>query len=270
MPLELLLPAEMAEADRRAADAGPFDGVGLMRNAGQAVAALVLARYPSAARVHVLAGPGNNGGDGYVVARLLNESGVAVSLWASSKPRIGSDAAVAAMECPLRAQALAGFDGRPGDLVVDALYGAGLSKPLGGVDAEAVEKVSALGLPVVAVDLPSGVSGMSGAVLGSAFRAEVTVTFARKKPGHLLLPGREMCGEVVLADIGIGYAVIASLGVKTFANEPDLWREALPAPAVDAHKYKRGHVGVFCGGPGSTGAARLGPSPCFRRAAPCR
>jgi hydroxyethylthiazole kinase-like uncharacterized protein yjeF len=264
MPLELLLPAEMAEADRRAADAGPFDGVGLMRNAGQAVAALVLARYPSAARVHVLAGPGNNGGDGYVVARLLNESGVAVSLWASGKPRIGSDAAVAAMECPLRAQALAGFDGRPGDLVVDALYGAGLSKPLGGVDAEAVEKVSALGLPVVAVDLPSGVSGMSGAVLGSAFRAEVTVTFARKKPGHLLLPGREMCGEVVLADIGIGDAVIASLGVKTFANEPDLWREALPAPAVDAHKYKRGHVGVFCGGPGSTGAARLSATAAAR------
>lgn len=257
MTLELLLPVEMAEADRRAVAAGPFDGIGLMRNAGRTVAALVLARCPAAARVHVLCGPGNNGGDGYFAAGLLHESGVAVSLWASAAPRAGSDAAIAAAECPLPAQALAAFDGRPGDLLVDALYGAGLSKPLAGADAEVVEKVSALGLPVVAIDLPSGVSGASGAVLGSAFRAETTVTFARKKPGHLLLPGRELCGEVVLADIGIGDDVVASLGVRTFANEPALWRAALPVPAVDAHKYKRGHVGAFSGGPGSTGAARL-------------
>jgi hydroxyethylthiazole kinase-like uncharacterized protein yjeF len=257
MKLELLTPAEMAEADRRAVEAGPFDGIGLMRNAAAAVAALVLARYPAARRVHVLAGPGNNGGDGYVVAKLLHGSGVAVCLWASGVPRAGTDAAVAAAECPVAARPLDAFEARTADLIVDALYGAGLSKPLAGADARAIGTVSSLGLPVVAVDLPSGVSGASGAVPGSAFKAEVTVTFARRKPGHLLLPGRELCGEVVTADIGIGDGVIASLGVKTFANVPALWRKTLPAPAVDTHKYRRGHAGVFSGGPGATGAARL-------------
>jgi len=257
MSIELLSPAEMAEADRRAIAAGPFDGIGLMRNAGRAVAALVPARWPGAPRVHVLCGPGNNGGDGYVVARLLREGGVAVSLWASGSPRAGTDAALAAAECPLPVHDLVGFEARPGDVVVDALYGAGLSKPLAGADAHAIDRATALGLAVVAVDLPSGVSGASGAVLGKAFGAEVTVTFARRKPGHLLLPGRELCGEVVLADIGIPDGVVASLGTATFANEPALWRDKLPEPAVDAHKYKRGHVGVFSGGPASTGAARL-------------
>src|SRR5690606_22943937 len=143
------------------------------------------------------------------------------------------------------------------ELVVDALYGAGLSRALAGMDAEALEKVEALGLPVMAVDLPSGVSGATGAVPGAAFRAAVTVTFGRRKPGHLLLPGREFCGEVILADIGIGDDVIASVGARTFVNEPALWRAALPVPSVDTHKYRRGHVAVFSGGPDSTGAARL-------------
>ena len=141
--------------------------------------------------------------------------------------------------------------------MVDALYGAGLSKPLSGDAAKAVDTATALRLPVVAVDLPSGVSGASGEILGKALRAEVTVTFARKKPGHLLLPGRERCGEIVLADIGIGDGTIAQLTVSTFENVPDLWLRGFPVPAVDAHKYKRGHVGVFSGGPSATGAARL-------------
>lgn len=257
MGTELLSPSEMAEADRRAIAAGPFDGIGLMRNAGAAVAAAVLARHPAAARVHVLAGPGNNGGDGYVAARLLAEGGLAVSLWVSGMPRKGGDAALAARECPLEALPLAAFAPEPGSVIVDALYGAGLSKPLDGEAARAVTLVGQLGLPVVAVDLPSGLSGDSGEVLGCAFRAEVTVTFARRKPGHLLLPGRRLCGEVIVADIGIADAVIAGLGVATSENAPALWLPAFPVPAIDAHKYRRGHVGVFSGGPASTGAARL-------------
>lgn len=257
MTLELLTPAEMAEADRLAIAAGPFDGIGLMRNAGRAVAALVLARFPGAACVHVLAGPGNNGGDGYVVAKILRESGVAVSLWASGSPRAGSDAALAADECPVQARPLAAFEAGAGDVVVDALYGAGLSKPLEGAAARAVALVAAKGLPVVAVDLPSGVSGESGAVLGSAFKATVTVTFARRKPGHLLLPGRDLCGELIVADIGIAASVVETLAVSTFENKPALWQRSFPSPAVDTHKYRRGHVGVFSGGASSTGAARL-------------
>jgi hydroxyethylthiazole kinase-like uncharacterized protein yjeF len=257
MSIELLSPSEMAEADRLAIASGPFDGIGLMRNAGALVAAIVLERYPDAGKVHVLAGPGNNGGDGYIVARLLAESGVAVSLWTSGKPRENSDAAIAATECPVVAAPLADFVLEPGSVVVDALYGAGLSKPLESDAVRAIENAASLKIPVISIDLPSGVSGESGQVLGNAFHAEVTVTFARRKPGHLLLPGRQFCGEVIVADIGIGDAVIDRVGAHTFENTPDLWQNALPSPAVDAHKYKRGHVGIFSGGPTSTGAARL-------------
>ncbi|MET2826881.1 NAD(P)H-hydrate dehydratase [Mesorhizobium shangrilense] len=257
MSNELLSPAEMTEADRLAIAAGPYDGISLMRNAGAAVAGVVLERYPAATRVHVLCGPGNNGGDGYVVARILAKSGVDTRIWATGAPKPGSDAAVAAAECLIEALPLAQFHAEAGSIVVDALYGAGLSKPLSGDAARAVGVAAALNLPVVAVDLPSGLSGENGDSLGTAFRAEVTVTFVRKKPGHLLLPGRELCGEVVLADIGITNDVIASLDVRTFENRPALWRRDFPVPAVDAHKYKRGHAGVFSGGPSATGAARL-------------
>ncbi|KQZ13290.1 NAD(P)H-hydrate epimerase [Mesorhizobium sp. Root554] len=254
---ELITPAEMAEVDRQAIAEGPLDGMDLMRNAGRAVASLVLARYPMASRVHVLCGPGNNGGDGYVVARVLAESGVSISLWVSAAPKPGSDAEIAASECPLPPRPLPDFDAAPGDIVIDAIYGAGLSKPLEGDAARAVETATKLGLTVVAIDLPSGVSGESGKVLGSAFHAEVTVAFARRKPGHLLQPGRDHCGELVLADIGIADPIIRSLAIRTFENTPHLWRDTFPTPAVDAHKYKRGHVGLFSGGPASTGAARL-------------
>lgn len=254
---ELLTSAEMSEADRLTIAAGPVDGIGLMRRAGEAVAAEVLRRYPSATHVNVLCGPGNNGGDGYVVARILAGSGVATTIWSSGAPRSQSDAALAAAECPIEPLLLSGFMAEPGSIVVDALYGAGLSKPLSGDAARAVDIALDLHLPVVAVDLPSGVSGDSGKVLGKAFTADVTITFARKKPGHLLLPGRERCGEIVLADIGIGDDIIARLQPKVFENRPAHWLRDFPVPAVDAHKYKRGHVGVFSGGPSATGAARL-------------
>ena len=213
MSNELLSSAEMGEADRLTIAAGPVDGIGLMRRAGEAVAAEVLKRYPAATHVHVLCGPGNNGGDGYVVARILAGSGVGTTIWASGAPRPQSDAALAAAECPIKPRPLSGFDPKPGSIVVDALYGAGLSKSLSGDAARAVDIATDLRLPVIAVDLPSGVSGDSGKVLGKAFFTDTTVTFARKKPGHLLLPGRERCGEIVLADIGIGDGM--SLGSTT-------------------------------------------------------
>ena len=257
MTHELLTPEEMAEADRLAIEAGPFDGMGLMRRAGAAAAAVVLERYPAAARVHVLCGPGNNGGDGYVVARLLHESGVAVSVWADGPPRAGSDAALAAAECPVATKPMSGFKPEPGSLIVDALFGAGLSKPVGGEAARAIALCGQANVPVVAIDLPSGISGETGKVLGTAFRADTTVTFFRKKPGHLLYPGREHCGETILAQIGISPDVLDSIRPSCFENSPALWMPAFPRPATDTHKYARGHVGVFSGGPSSTGAARL-------------
>lgn len=257
MAFELLTPDEMAEADRLAIAAGPVDGIGLMRRAGGAVAALVLKRFPAVRTVHVLCGPGNNGGDGYVVARLLAETGVAVRLVATGAPRKGSDAALAAAECAIAVEPLAAFAPETGSIVVDALYGAGLSRPLDGDVVQAITRTAAAGVPVVAVDLPSGVSGVSGEVLGNAFAATLTVTFARKKPGHLLYPGRALCGETIVADIGVSDATVAATAARSFENDPSWWRPHFPSPAKDAHKYSRGHVGVFSGGPSATGAARL-------------
>jgi len=254
---ELLTPAEMGEADRLTIKAGPFDGMGLMRRAGAAVAAAVLDRYPAATAVDVLCGPGNNGGDGYVAAKLIGEAGMPVRIWALGKPKPGTDAAIAAAECPTAAKTLARFTPTLGAVVIDALFGAGLSKAIEGEAAKAITKCNAAGLPVVAVDLPSGVPGDSGKILGTAFRADVTVTFFRKKPGHLLQPGRELCGETIVAEIGIEPEVLDAIRPAAFENVPALWGAHFPRPSVGTYKYARGHVGVFSGGPSSTGAARL-------------
>lgn len=257
MAHEILTPSEMASVDRAAIERGPLVGIALMRNAGAAVARLVLERYPTASHVHVLCGPGNNGGDGYVVARILQEAGVSVSVLANQPPREGSDAALAAAECPIPVRPLVALAPEPGGIVVDALFGAGLSKPIAGDEASAISQCAQAQVPVVAVDLPSGVSGESGNVLGAAFRADATVTFVRKKPGHLLQPGRSLCGEIVVADIGIADSVVTEQSIRCFENHPALWRKEFPSLAVDTHKYRRGHVGVFSGAATATGAARL-------------
>lgn len=256
MSNELLSPAEMSEADRLTIAAGPVDGFGLMSRAGEAVAAVVLARYPLATQVHVLCGPGNNGGDGYVVAQLLAKAGVNVAVWAEGKQKPGSDAALAAEACSLPVNHLGNCHPREGEVIVDALYGAGLSKKIS-LSASAVSGLSsAERVPVVSIDLPSGVSGETG-LATAYFKADITVTFVRKKPGHLLLPGRDLCGEIIVADIGIPDATVDQLKIATFENTPELWLHYLPSPAIDTHKYKRGHVCVFSGGPSATGAARL-------------
>jgi hydroxyethylthiazole kinase-like uncharacterized protein yjeF len=258
MSNEILTPREMAEADRLAIADGPFSGIELMRKAGAALAAEVLSRYPAAKHVHVLCGPGNNGGDGYIVARLLAENGVPISIWAEGSPGAESDAAQAAAECPVETKPISDFMPGPGGVVVDALFGAGLSKPLSPDAAAAAAKCREASATVVAVDLPSGISGETGRPVGrEAFRADVTVTFVRKKPGHLLHPGRGACGEVVVADIEVGAETVAAIGPKCFENGPALWCVAFPTLAADMHKYRRGHVAVFSGGAASTGAARL-------------
>jgi hydroxyethylthiazole kinase-like uncharacterized protein yjeF len=257
IPIELLSPAEMGEADRIAISHGPFDGYALMRNAGAAVAAEVLRRFPGEKRINVLCGPGNNGGDGYVVARLLREAGCAVRVFAEGPPREGTDAASAARDCPLEAGPLSAFEPDAGSLVVDALYGAGLTRSLDGEAARLAAACRKARARVVAVDLPSGISGDSGRAVGEAFEAMLTVTFFRLKPGHLLEPGRASCGEIVVVDIGLPETVLEQIAPRTLVNLPALWLATYPRPTRQQYKYSRGHVAVFSGGPGSTGAARL-------------
>lgn len=265
--LAILTTAEMARADRLAIEGGPHDGYRLMRNAGAAVVAEALRRFPEAEAFDILCGPGNNGGDGYVVARLLRETGSEVRLWLLAAPAEGTDAARAAADCPVERHPLANFAPRPGSVVIDALFGAGLARALAGDAARAAEVCREAKVPVLAVDLPSGISGDSGKPLGSYFTAQVTVTFFRLKPGHLLEPGRSLCGEVVLADIGIPAAVLETIAPSCHVNGPALWRGLLPVPSRSAYKYERGHVAVFSGGPTSTGAARLSAAGAARAGA---
>lgn len=264
---EILLPVEMALADRLTAEEGLFTGRALMERAGHAVAEAALIRHPAARRVAVLCGPGNNGGDGYVAARLLAGRGATVALFALGKPREGSDAALAAADCALDPLPLADFRPLEGDVVIDALFGAGLARSLDGDAAAVANTVKAAGVPVIAVDLPSGVSGTTGLVAGAAFAAETTVTFARLKPGHLLYPGRAHCGETLVADIGIPGSVIASVGAMTQENVPSAFAARLPRIEATTHKYRRGHCGVISGGPTATGAARMAAQAAVRAGA---
>jgi hydroxyethylthiazole kinase-like uncharacterized protein yjeF len=263
--LELLTSSEMAEADRLAI-AGGISGLALMENAGRAVADCA-ASLPGR-HVVVVAGPGNNGGDGFVAARLLAERGREVRLaLVGERGRIKGDAAAAAARWtgPIDAAApdvLAGCD-----IIVDALFGAGLDRDVAGLPRAMIEAMNAADTPVVAVDLPSGISGTTGAVMGAAVEALRTVTFFRRKPGHLLLPGRLHCGPVTVAGIGIPAGVLAKVQPQAFVNDPALWGRSFPRPRADGHKYGRGHAVVGSGGLATTGAARLAARAALRAGA---
>lgn len=248
----------MAAVDREAAASG-IDSYGLMEKAGQAVAAATLRHFPEALRYVVLCGPGNNGGDGYVAARALKDSGAELRLFHIGDPRrLKGDAARAYSDCPIEGEAIGNYAPRSGDVVIDAVFGAGLSRQVPEEVAAAVAQIAVANVPVIAVDLPSGVDGRSGQILGAAFRATRTVTFMTRKPGHLLLPGRDLCGELEVFDIGIPARIVRAHADAMLAeNTPAQWQSEIPSEGSDTHKYKRGHLVVFSGGPNATGAARM-------------
>jgi ADP-dependent NAD(P)H-hydrate dehydratase / NAD(P)H-hydrate epimerase len=263
--IELLTTAEMAEADRRTI-AGGVAGIALMENAGRSVADAVTARHPPGLGVAVVAGPGNNGGDGFVAARFLAERGYRVRVLLVGDPnRLKDDAALAAQrwQGPTAAAPAALM---PADIVIDAVFGAGLDRPVEGVARAMIEAMNAAPC-VYAVDLPSGINGTTGAVMGLAVNATETVTFFRRKIGHVLLPGRRHCGNVRIADIGIAASVIDQIKPRIAINAPNLWAKSFPLPRVDGHKYARGHAVVVSGGVSSTGAARLAARGALRAGA---
>lgn len=255
--LTLLTPAQMARCDAWAIAQGT-PGYTLMKAAGRAVADEVARQLPVGSRVAVVAGPGQNGGDGYVAARVLKLRGYAVVVHAFGDPaRLSGDAALARDDYHGEIIAADGAALRGAALIVDALFGAGLSRPIDGAARDLIDAINAAGRPVVAVDLPSGIDGTTGAVRGAAVRATSSVTFFRLKPGHVLLPGRVHAGAIRLADIGIDSAALAEVDARTFHNRPPLWSAVWPVLAVDGHKYRRGHCVVLTGSALRTGAARL-------------
>jgi hydroxyethylthiazole kinase-like uncharacterized protein yjeF len=264
--MDILTVSEMKRADEKTISSGTA-GFALMRRAGRAVAEAAEAmavRGP----VLVIAGGGNNGGDGFVAAADLAARGreVAVMLL-GDRAALKGDAAIAAAEwtgalLPCDPAAI----GQP-VLIVDALFGAGLDRPLTGAAAAIVVAMNASGVPILSVDLPSGISGDTGAVMGVAVQAAATVTFFRRKPGHLLLPGRLYCGDTDVADIGIADDVLEAIGPRLFENVPELWADTFPEPQIDGHKYARGHAVVISGPMTATGAARLSARAALRAGA---
>jgi hydroxyethylthiazole kinase-like uncharacterized protein yjeF len=276
---ELLTNEQMAEADRLTISAGT-PGIVLMERAGAAIARealrLLTQRSPGRARVYVACGPGNNGGDGFVAARLLADQGIDVSLGLlGTRDALKGDAALAAAAWRHDVQPLMScFSDRAfneADLVIDALFGAGLSRDLEGEPRAAITQLNdwtqRTRRPILAVDVPSGLDGSSGIVRGVAVEARRTVTFFRLKPGHLLMPGKLLCGETSIADIGIEAGVCAAIQPKAFANGPAVWGPAFRLPGVEGHKYSRGHALVMSGSLSHTGAARLAARGALRAGA---
>ena len=264
--MEVLTTAEMEQADRLAI-AGGTSGFALMLRAGQAVAEAAMDLVEQGP-ILVVAGRGNNGGDGFVAATELVARGRSVSvILLCERDSLQGDAALAARGwkgpvLPCNPQAV----GKPA-LIIDALLGAGLNRPLKGDAHDIIDAINASPAPVLSVDLPSGINGTTGAVMGIAVRATETVTFFRRKPGHLLLPGRVYCGRLRLADIGIDASVLDEIHPRTFENIPKLWRDAFPVPKIDGHKYARGHAVAVSGDLAATGAARLAARGALRAGA---
>jgi hydroxyethylthiazole kinase-like uncharacterized protein yjeF len=244
---QVLTVAETAAADATAIAAGT-PGIELMERAGTAVADAVCAHFPKQ-KVLALCGPGNNGGDGYVAARVLKARGWPVEVRALAAPSShDAKAASARWDGPTRP-----LNGALEPAIwLDALFGAGLSRPLDGAAAAAALAMAEAPEKVVAVDVPSGLPGDTGEPVGPCAAAAVTVTFHAKKPAHLLEPGKTRCGEVVVADIGL-----ADAKGRTFENGPDLWLARFPWPTAESHKHARGRLFVVSGEAWNTGAARL-------------
>jgi len=253
--LALLTPAQMGDADH-AAEAAGVRGACMMETAGGAVAVAIGERWPMRP-VTVLCGPGNNGGDGFIVARHLQAAGWPVTLaLLGGREKLSGDAAHAASQwtgeiAPFSPDSLDGAG-----VIVDAIFGAGLSRPLDGKAQILVEAMKSSKIPICAVDVPSGLDGASGMVRGAAAAADLTVTFFRKKPGHLLYPGRGLCGDIVVADIGTPISVLDAIAPNTWENGPGLWLDHYPWPEPESYKYKRGEVLVL-GGEAITGASRM-------------
>ncbi len=271
MTMELLTNQQMQTADRLTIASG-VTSFKLMQQAASSVAQHIRSKFQPDSKVVVACGPGNNGGDGYIVAQLLSESGFKVEVWSPlALNRLSGDAE--------KAKEFWGGEVAVGDppdalsaqIIVDGLFGSGLRGPLRGTLELWVNKINqaaaSQGTHVVSIDVPSGLNGDTGNFEGISVQAHSTVTFFRRKPAHLLLPGRFLCGDVVVTDIGIKTSVLDSLNVQTFENGPShssLWLDHLPMVTVDNHKYDRGHTVVYSGPVHATGAARLSAAGALR------
>jgi len=267
LPLGVYSVAQVRALDARAI-AGGVPGYTLMKRAGEAALRALRSRWPRAMRVVVAAGGGNNGGDGYVLARFAQAAGLDVLVLAAVSPqRLKGDARSAYEDCIASGGRVLPFDSTrlaDGDVIVDALLGTGLGEPVRGELAQAIGALNTAGRPVLALDLPSGLNGDSGAVMGCAVRADTTITFVALKTGLFLGEGPELRGRLTFDDLEVAVPDAGEFRPR-FERlcEADLAR-ALPRRRREAHKGEFGRVLVVGGGPGMPGAARLAGEAALR------
>ncbi len=262
--LELLTNDEMTRAEKLAIDGGTSSLV-MMENAGNGVAEDVVKRFARGSKVVVLCGPGRNGGDGFVAARRLRERGYHIRLaLMGEQGQLPSECQEMARRWDETIETMTPQCVDGAQVIVDAIFGAGLRDEVRDLPAQMISEVSKRNLPVVAVDMPTGIDSTSGQILGTAFKAVSTVSFFRRKTGQVLLPGRLHCGAVTAVDIGIPAAVMKDVGPRAFSNQPDLWLKYFPRMKIDGHKYDRGHAVIVSGEMERTGAARMAARAAIR------
>lgn len=264
----------MQEIDKRAIEEFGVPGIKLMENAGRGCVEEIIAEFGLQGRAVIMAGKGNNGGDGYVIARLLSQKGWSIKvIILAEHDRISGDAAVNLDKLPTAMINYCSHEGQlpalhmeeifHADVIVDALLGTGLRSDVQGIYNEAIDLINASGRPVVSVDIPSGIHGTTGRVLGNAVRAYITVTFAFAKLGHVLYPGAEYTGRLVVTDVGIPQQLTESASGYEFLNADGL-RPLLRRRDRQAHKGHFGHCLIIAGSTGKSGAAALSANSAVR------
>jgi hydroxyethylthiazole kinase-like uncharacterized protein yjeF len=261
---ELLTPNQMAMADNLAIQNG-IPGIELMQNAGDVLYDAFCSHFHDAQNILIVCGIGNNGGDGFVLAEQIVKSGIKVSIYiAGEVSQISGDARLAFDQIPSSVLQVENPQWDQYDLIVDGMFGAGLTRDITGPYANVIASINASGAAIMAIDLPSGINGETGQIAGCAVEADLTVTFFRKKPGHILFPGQEHCGKVVVGQIGILENVLENIAPSTFHNSPKLWEDMLPSPKKMGHKHNRGHTLAFSGSIEKSGAIRLAAKAALR------
>ena len=268
LPVELYTAAQVRELDRLAIEEQGTPSLTLMERAGADALDVLTGRYPGAGNLVVLCGGGNNAGDGYVLARLARQAGLEVRVIALVEPgRLKGDAAASAQKYLQTGSVETALALEGADIIVDALLGSGLNRPVEGSFAEAIELVNAASVTVFALDIPSGLNADTGVCLGSAVRADATITFIGLKRGLFTAEGPEFCGEILFSDLGTPADIHVAVGAETRLTRHEEIMRNLPPRPRHAHKGRYGHVLVIGGDYGYQGAAILAGSAAARAGA---
>ena len=268
LPAELYTAAQVRELDRLAIEQQGIPSLALMERAGADALDALTGRYPGAGNLVVVCGGGNNAGDGYVLARLARQAGLEVRVIALVEPdRLKGDAATSAQKYLQTGDVETALAIEGADIIVDALLGSGLNRPVEGSFAEAIELINAASARVFALDIPSGLNADTGVCMGSAFRADATITFIGLKRGLFTAEGPEFCGEILFSDLGTPADIQVAVGAETRLTRHEEVMRNLPPRPRHAHKGRYGHLLVIGGDYGYQGAAILAGSAAARAGA---